>query len=338
MSSSSSSSAPPSPPPPTATPQRTNGVSAFGWDRWSKANAATEWFAATWHDMKKFWIIMMVLINPDMRHLLSHKKKGFHRTAADGIKSFVIALPMLVARLKAYGYYEDRDPTAQELYTFMHDYVNIHMSPAEFNKFFGEGSCAYGGAYVMAMFDALVYGISAAESVKRTYVDIGDRYVKQATVNKSLKERLGGGSVRISLTGGLLDVNDIPADKRWIWFKVDGTYDVMEDNTAKLFLSLAFEKVHAIACPLSRVSRELHADMHVQRCSASGDWHIKSDTFFGLRIVIDAPSMWIGKPPPLHASAQGADALNRSLLSQLYAQTPKTLAAAERVHALERTF
>ena len=77
----------------------------------------------------------------------------------------------------------------------------------------------------------------------------------------------------ITLTGSLLDVHDVlPAD-RTILYTVNGSFDVTSDLTACLFLS-AFEKVHAIACPMSRVARELKADMTVKRCPNSGKCHI----------------------------------------------------------------
>ena len=325
MSSSSSSASGP--------PQRTNGVGAFGWSRWRHVAAATKWIAAKLEVAMMFWIIMVVLTDADMRVLISQKKKGFHRTAADGIESFKIALPMLVARLRARGYYTGaRDPTADELYTFMHHYVTYHMSPAEFNEFFGEGSCAYGGAYVMAMFDALVYGISAADSVHRTYGEIGDRYVDLASVLKSLKMRSGPGVVCITLTGSLLDIHKISMEERTVSYTVDGPFDVTTDMTANLFLGLVFEKVHGVACPISRVTRELKADLLVKICPTSGKDHIKSDTFFGLRIKIDAPRFSRRK------SAIAAKTLRRSLREQRAAQTTTTRATAARLHALQLAF
>merc|ERR1711865_629674 len=130
--------------------------------------------------------------------------------------SFKIALQLLITRLQFHGYYLEAAPTAREPYLFMHSYVHINMSPAEFNEFFGEGSCAYGAAYVQAMFDALFYGISAAESVKRTYGDIGDRYVEQSRVLAELETRTDRGMVRITLSGSLLDIHKIHPEDRTI--------------------------------------------------------------------------------------------------------------------------
>ena len=327
-SSSSSASGPPSSS--TAAPQRTNGVGAFGWGRWRHATRATQWIAASWDAAMMFWIIMVVMTDADMRLLISRKKQGFHRTAADGIKSFEIALSLLTTRLKSHGYYHDRDPTASELYYFMHTYVSDHMSPAEFNAFFGEGSCAYGGAYVVAMFDALFYGISAADSVQRTYGEIGERYVKQAAVLAKLEKRSGLGMVRITLEGSLLGIHKISPAERTISIPTDGSFDVKTDMAAHLFLSLVFEKVHAMACPISRVVRELKADLLVKICPTTGSDHIKSDTFFGLRIVIDIP------PQPRHPVS--AKELRKSLRSQRSSQKMKTRATVARVHALLCSF
>ena len=214
----------------------------------------------------------------------------------------------------------------------MHHYVTYHMSPAEFNEFFGEGSCAYGGAYVMAMFDALVYGISAADSVQRTYGEIGDRYVDLASVLAKLEERSGLGMVRITLEGSLLGIHKISPAERTISIPTDGSFDVKTDMAAHLFLSLVFEKVHAVACPISRVVRELKADLLVKKCPTSGKDHIKSDTFFGLRIKIDAPRFSRRK------SAIAAKTLRRSLREQRAAQTTTTRATAARLHALQLAF
>jgi hypothetical protein len=310
---------------------RTNGVGPFGWKRWCNSTAHKDWTAASLDAAMMFWIIMVVMIDPDMRHLISHTKKGFHRTAADGIKSFEIALPLLITRLKSHGYYLDRDPTAEELYHFMHAYVNDHMSPAEFDAFFGEGSCAYGGAYVVAMFDALFYGISAAESVQRTYVAIGNRYVEQAEVLATLEANSGRGVVRIKLEGSLLDIHKIPAQERTVSYSVDGPFDVKTDMAANLFLGLVFEKVHAVACPISRVARELKADLLVKICPTSGSAHITSDTFFGLRIIIDIPQ----RPVP---SVMSAKELRKSLRSQRSAQKATTRETVARVHALRCSF
>ena len=259
-------------------------------------------------------------------------KKGFARTAADGIESFKIALPLLTTRLQYHGYYLTGDLTADALYYFVHDYINDHMSPAEFESFFGEGSCAESPAYVMAMFDALFYGISAAESVKRTYEDIGNRYVEQAAVLAKLAANGDGRrTVRITLTGSLLDVHDVLPEDRTISYTVDGPFDVTSDLTACLFLSLAFEKVHAMACPMSRVARELKKDMRVKRCLNSGKCHIASDTFFGLRIKIEAPERQVSAIPTV-------DALHKRLLEKRWAQSAITRATAARVGALLRSF
>ena len=115
---------------------RTNGVGHFGWKRWCNKARHKDWTAASLDAAMMFWIIMVVMINPDMRHLISHTKKGFARTAADGIESFKIALPLLTTRLQYHGYYLTGAPMADALYYFVHAYVNDHMSPAEFDAFF----------------------------------------------------------------------------------------------------------------------------------------------------------------------------------------------------------
>ena len=150
-----------------------NGVAKFGWDRFAKSTKNMRWAAATATESLLFCMLMCILTSPPVRALISAEKIGFHRTAADGETSFEVALficaEVLVSILR--NELGDEGPTANDLYLFMHHYIDNHLTQAEFEEFFGEGSCAYGGAYLKAIMDALMSGMCKAASVEQTCVN-----------------------------------------------------------------------------------------------------------------------------------------------------------------------
>ena len=171
-----------------------------------------------------------------------------------------------------------------------HDYIARHLTLVEFREFFGEGSCAFGATYTKCIEDRLLNGTCGAESWAATVESIRARYRDAATALASL--RAEGGIVVITVLGGLLDINGVAAGERVITLRVPKGYVPHAHATTTMFLSNVYEKVHGEANPLAWTAQELRRDFKITTCACTGNTHIQSDTFFGLRVsfaIADAP-------------------------------------------------
>ena len=130
-------------------------------------------------------------------------------------------------------------------------------------------------------------------------------------------------------------------------------------KTTKFALSLIYQKVHCQWCPLCLVERELRADLKIVQCPTTNEWHIVSDTFYGLRIQIESVTdaaarerdalskqqsaavtpqqqLKVTKLGRRVATALSAKLSRFQLRIDLYKQVPVTAAAIERTEALLR--
>ena len=259
-----------------------DGVGAFGMLRFARSENVVSWTSADDDVTLKFWIIMNVLTLGQMRILIALMKAGRHRMAADGLRSYEIALFTIVAMLVHFDLSDGRD-TAESLYVFIHHYVHHHLTDAERELFFGDGSCAFGATFNTAIEDKMGKSISTCESWKATIIRIRKRYVAGAAVMEKLAAS-GPHTLTVKVTGGLLDMQRVPEIEREITICTDGSYVPHSCGTTLMFLSNVLKKVYHDAYPLSIVELELRRDWGVTTCAISGNRHIQSDTFYGLRL------------------------------------------------------
>ena len=124
--------------------------------------------------------------------------------------------------------------------------------------------------------------MSGKESWEKTIGLIRKRYVDAATTLTTLRE--SGGVVTVKVTGGLLEMNEVPEIECEITMTVPAHYVPHLHTTTKMFLSNVYEKVYGEANPLSWTAKELQQDFKITTCDISKNNHIQSDTFFGLRV------------------------------------------------------
>ena len=260
-----------------------DGVGRFGDNRFAGSTKVVRWTRAEDDAALKFWVIMEVLTFDQMRTLIAHMKAGRHRMAADGLRSYELALFMIVGLLVEYDLSDGHD-TADMLYIFIHHHVHHHLTDAEREEFFGDGSCAFGATFNQAIEDKMLRGMSTRDSWMATIVCIRRRYVAAAAMMRTLRESEFRHTLTVSLSGGLLDMHNVPLIERSITFAVDGPFVPWECDTTKMFISNAMKKVYHAPCPLSHVATELRRDWRVSKCPVSGNMHIQSDTFYGLRL------------------------------------------------------
>jgi hypothetical protein len=94
----------------------------------------------------------------------------------------------------------------------------------------------------------------------------------------------GPHTLTVKVTGGLQEMQNVPESEREITMTIDGPFVPHECDTTKMFLSNLLKKVYHEACPPSIVETELRRDWRVTKCAISGNRHVQSDTFYGLRI------------------------------------------------------
>ena len=259
-----------------------DGVGAFGMLRFARSKNVVSWTCAGDDVMLKFWIIMNVLTLGQMRTLIALMKAGRHRMAADGLRSYEIALFTIVAMLVQFGLSDGHD-AAESLYIFIHHYIHHHLTDAERELFFGDGSCAFGATFNKAIEDKMGKGMSTYESWKANIIHIRERYVAGAAVMEELGAS-GPHTLTVKVTGGLQEMQNVPESEREITMTIDGPFVPHECDTTKMFLSNLLKKVYHEACPPSIVETELRRDWRVTKCAISGNRHVQSDTFYGLRI------------------------------------------------------
>ena len=219
-----------------------------------------------------------------------HNKGNANRGGAPvGEASFRLAndlIELVTARVRLLGHKvagHDAVSTFETKWAFFHRFANDRIPLYMVRKWWSAGPCFYGECWVRWLYDT-IKGVSKSESwdTSRKLIK-GRNYTMGATLYTLFRN---GGTILLEAFGDLLDVFEVPKDKRSIMIEVQPLYWACKCVATVQFLRGIYLKTHGVDISVPDMQQKLRTDLRVYKSSKG--LRVKGDTNHanGIKITI----------------------------------------------------